>query len=156
MIDRNHLKYVHETLDPLIGATIVGCDLEAMGPHSIDAAPVLILSLPNGQRVHLSAWRDDEGNGGGALVVTKATKPAPKPAPKLRPMGVRCSVIGSSVPHSHEQCAVPTWFDCGCDKPLCSAHAKQTLAENAIYREPKFCRKQSCVVPAIVKIKVAC
>jgi hypothetical protein len=74
-VNPQHLRYVHETLDPLIGATVVGVAVEPMGPHDVDAAPVLIFQCPNGQRVHLAAWRDDEGNGGGALVVTKATKP---------------------------------------------------------------------------------
>lgn len=72
-------KYWRETLLPLVGGTI----LQA-GTHRSEIeeeVPILRIKAASGQLVTVEIWRDDEGNGPGALAITHAT---PLPAKRKR------------------------------------------------------------------------
>jgi hypothetical protein len=66
-------RYWREQLLPLVGGTILqaGTHRSEIG----EEVPILRIKAASGQLATVEIWRDDEGNGPGALAITHATPP---------------------------------------------------------------------------------
>jgi hypothetical protein len=74
------VRYITDTYSPLEGATITHAYAAKM---DLGFALALLIDTKDGQRITAEVWRDDEGNGPGALAFTKVGK-TPKSTKSLR------------------------------------------------------------------------